>query len=210
VPLIGTPGEAYLRDIRKIDIAAIEDVLERTDAIGWHPNIYFHHPADPVRGTPAHPLHGRRIGCVVGVMTNAVTAHPTGAISRTYIAPDGTKVGKAKTLGSPAGVIRLSTDDEVLAGLHIAEGLETALTVMAKGFRPAWATGSTSLMKSFPVLAGVEALTVFADNDANGAGEKAAREAEARWLAAGREVKLYRRNTFGDINDAFADTSDAA
>jgi hypothetical protein len=34
-------------------------------------------------------------------MTDASTAEPTGAISRTYIGPDLTKVGKAKTLGSP-------------------------------------------------------------------------------------------------------------
>ena len=31
-PILGSPGETYLRDVRKIDTSAIEDVLERTDA----------------------------------------------------------------------------------------------------------------------------------------------------------------------------------
>ena len=38
VPLRGTPGETYLRDVRKIDTDEIADVLESTDAIGWNPS----------------------------------------------------------------------------------------------------------------------------------------------------------------------------
>jgi hypothetical protein len=119
--LAGTPGEVYLRDVRKIDVAAIADVLARTDAIGWHPAVYFNGLSDD---RPPHPLHGQTLGCIVGIMTDPVTAEPTGAISRTYLAPDGTKVGPAKTLGSPPGIVRLSRDEDVLDGLHIAEGLE--------------------------------------------------------------------------------------
>ena len=136
-------------------------------------------------------------------MTDPVTAAPTGAISRTYLGPDGRKVGKAKTLGAPAGIIRLSLDEDVLGGLHLAEGLETALDVMAKGFRPAWSVGSTPIMAKFPLLAGIEALTLFADHDENGAGLRAASEAASRWLAAGRETHVYQRETTGDLNDAF-------
>ena len=83
---------------------AIRDILERTDAIGWHPEVFFNEPG--------HPLHGQLLGCIVGVMTDPATAAPTGAISRTYV-HEGHKIGKAKTLGSPAGIIRLSPDDEV-------------------------------------------------------------------------------------------------
>jgi hypothetical protein len=169
-------------------------VLSRREAIGWHPAVYF--------SQMGHALHTQHLGCIVGVMTNAVTAEPTGAISRTYLGPDGKKIGKAKTLGSPAGIIRLTSDDEVLEGLHLAEGVETALTVMAWGLRPMWATGSTSLMAKFPVLGGIEALTMIIDNDQNRAGEEAAREAEDRWRAANREVRLRRPNQIGDFNDA--------
>jgi hypothetical protein len=73
--------------------------------------------------------------------------------------------------------------------------------MMAKGHRPIWATGSTSLMQTFPVLAVIEELAVFVDHDPNGAGEKAARKVEARWLAAGRKVRLRQPNEFGDFND---------
>ena len=193
--LLGSPGETYFRDVRRIDTEAIADVLERIDAIGWHPAVYFNEPG--------HALHGRKLGAIIAVMTDPITAESTGAISRTYI-HEGRKVGKAKTLGSPAGIIRLSEDADVLEGLHIAEGLETALAGMSIGLRPMWAAGSTALMAKFPVLSGVEALTVIVDHDANAAGERAARELEARWLDAGREVRLLRSDDYGDLNDIIA------
>lgn len=194
VPVRGSPGETYLRTERGIDTDALADVLERVDAIGWHPHVTFNEPG--------HALHGRKLGCIVGVMTDPVTAEPTGAVSRTYL-HQGRKVGKARTLSSPAGLVRLSRDEDVLEGLHLAEGLETALDAMAKGFRPIWSTGSKALMAKFPLLAGIECLTLFADHDPNGAGLRAAREAEARWLEAGRETHVYQREITGDFNDAF-------
>lgn len=195
VPIRGTAAERYLREIRRIDTDAIADVLRRTDAIGWHPSVLFREQG--------HALDGKRLGALVGIMTDPVTATPTGAISRTYLTPDLAKVGKARTLGKPAGIVRLSADEDVLLGLHLAEGLETALDLMARGFRPIWSTGSTTLMANFPVLAGIEALTIFADHDENGAGLRAANEAASRWLAAGRETHVYQRETTGDFNDAF-------
>src|SRR5208283_2889381 len=115
-------------------------------------------------------LHGHKLGAIIGVMTDVKTAMPTGAISRTYIAPGGAKIGKAKTLGAPAGIVRLSLDEDVLEGLFLAEGLETALAGMAIGLRPMWSTGSTSQLSGFPVLAGIEALNIVVDHDLSGAG----------------------------------------
>jgi hypothetical protein len=191
--LLGSPGETYFRDVRRIDTEAISDVLERIDAIGWHPAVYFNEPG--------HALHGRKLGCIIGVMTDPVTGEPTGAIGRTYVAPDGTKLGKAKTLGSPAGIIRLSEDADVLGRLHIAEGLETALAGMSKGLRPMWATGSTAIMAKFPVLSGIKALTIIADHDANGAGERTAAEVASRWREAGKAARVWRPKSIGDLND---------
>jgi hypothetical protein len=190
-PVLGSPGETYLRDARKVVTSAIEDVLERTEAIGWHPAVYFN--------DPGHALHGRKLGCIVGVMTDPITAMPTGAISRTYI-HEGRKLGKAKTLGSPAGIIRVSEDAD-LERLHIAEGLETALGAMSIGLRPMWATGSTAIMAKFPVLSGIKALTIIADHDANGAGERAAAEVASRWREAGKEARVWRPKSIGDLND---------
>jgi Toprim domain/CHC2 zinc finger len=190
-PILGSPGETYLRDARKIVTSAIEDVLERTDGVGWHPAVYFNEPG--------HALHGRKLGCIVGVMTDPITAMPTGGISRTYI-HEGQKVTKAKGLG-PAGIVRLSLDEDVLERLHIAEGLETALGAMSKGLRPMWATGSTAIMAKFPVLSGIKALTIIADHDANGAGERAAAEVASRWREAGKEARVWRPKSIGDLND---------
>jgi hypothetical protein len=191
-PLRGTPGETYLRTIRKIDTAAIVDVLERVDAIGWNPHVYFN--------KPGHCLDGRYLGAIIATMTDPVTAQPTGGISRTYLDTEGLKVGKAKGLG-PAGVVRLSLDEDVLEGLHIAEGLETALALMSRNRRPMWSAGSTPIMVKFPVVSGIECLTIFADHDENGAGLSAAQELQAHWLADGKETHVRRPKSPGDYND---------
>jgi hypothetical protein len=192
VPILGTPGEAYLRDVRKIDTSALVDVLSSTAAIGWDPESFFREDG--------HRLDRRNLGCIVAVMTDAVTAAPTGGISRTYI-HEGRKVAKAKGLG-PAGIVRLTPDEDVLGGLHIAEGLETGLDMMARDMRPMWSCGSTSIMAKLPVLSGIECLTILADHDENGAGERAALELEQRWRAAGREVlPVMPAEPGSDFND---------
>jgi hypothetical protein len=192
-PLLGSPGERHLREERRIDTGQIADLLGSTHAIGWHPAVYFHEPG--------HPLHGQRLGCIVGVMTDPVTARLTGAVSRTYV-HEGRKVCKAKTLGEGGGVVRLSPDEDVTHGLHLGEGIETCLAAATLGLRPIWSTGSGTTMGKFPVLAGIECLTLFADHDANGAGERAARVTEARWLAAGHELRIKAWSSLGDLNDA--------
>jgi hypothetical protein len=191
VPIIGTPGEDYLREVRKIDTGAIADVLGSPYAIGWDAESFFREDG--------HRLDRQRLGCIVAVMTDAVTGAPTGGISRTFL-HDGQKVAKAKGLG-PAGIVRLTPDEDVLGGLHLAEGLETALAAMSKDLRPMWSTGSTSIMAKLPVVGGIECLTVIADKDENGAGEKAALEAGQRWREAGCEVRVWTPPTFGDFND---------
>jgi putative DNA primase/helicase len=188
----GTIGETYLREPRRIDTQAIADVLNSIDAIGWHPAVRFNEVG--------HALHGQRLGCIVAIMSDPLTAKPTGGISRTYLTADGSKVDKAKGLG-PAGVVRLSRDEDVLAGLFVAEGLETALAGMSIGALPMWSTGSTSIMANLPVVSGIEAITIIADNDANGAGERAPRQLNERWFRAGRETMVLVPETQGDLND---------
>ncbi|SEB85934.1 Toprim domain-containing protein [Rhizobiales bacterium GAS191] len=202
VPIAGTFGETYLLEQRGIDSTAIANVLGRTDAIGSHPALYF--------SCEGHELHGRKLRGLVAILSDPLSAKPTGAISRTFIGPDGSKVGKAKTLGRPAGIVRLSPDQDVAEGLYLAEGLETALAAMAIGLCPMWSAGSASLMRSFPVLAGIQCLTIIADHDAKGAGEKAAHEVADRWRAAGRETRVLRSQALGDLNDALRREGTAA
>ncbi len=90
--------------------------------------------------------------------------------------------------------MRLWPDEDVTTGLVLGEGIETALAAATiinhrdTRLAPAWASGSAGAMASFPVLAGVETLTLLVDNDESGAGQRAAAECSARWTAAGREV----------------------
>ena len=97
------------------------------------------------------------------------------------------------------GIIRLWPDEAVTYGLALAEGIETCLAA-AHLFTPVWACVDAGNLARFPVLAGIEALTIFADHDA--AGLNAAAECANRWRKAGREVRVLRARLPGaDIAD---------
>ena len=68
--------------------------------------------------------------------------------------------------------------------LHIEDGL----AVLLSGWVPVWAATSAGAVARFPVLPGIDSLTLFADSDA--AGLKAAEACKDRWRAAGREVVI--------------------
>lgn len=142
---------------------------------------------------------------MVGLINDAITGEAIGIhrtfldhVGRAVLMSDGRK--KKLMLGAAAGgVVRLSGDDEVSTGLALAEGIETALAVP---FRPVWATLSAGTMERFPVLDGIEALTVFADNDASGTGQRAANACARRWHDAGRETTI---NIINQVGADFAD-----
>jgi hypothetical protein len=107
------------------------------------------------------------------------------------------------TLGPTSGAaIKLWPDEEVEGGLAVGEGIETTLRAMVFGLRPAWALGCAGAIKKFPVLTGIETLTILVDNDANSTGQDAARHCARRWSADGREVRLITPTVEGtDIAD---------
>ncbi len=129
-PVLGSPGETYLGEERCLDtsLRAIRRALETVAAVGWHPAVYFSQK-DP--DEPFHELHGRRLGCIVGVMTDPATGERLGPISRTYLF-GGKKVGTAKTLkraeNERLGVVRISPDTDIRR-LALTEGYETGLRV---------------------------------------------------------------------------------
>jgi putative DNA primase/helicase len=151
------------------------------------------------------PSDGNYPPSLVGCITDVVTGKPI-SLHFTRLSPDGkSKAGtdrdKLLLAGhrKKSGVIRLWPNDCVTHGLAIAEGIETALAA-AHLFTPVWATVDCSNMAAFPVLDGVEALTIFADHDA--AGIAAARECAKRWRLAGKEVRLRMPAMKGlDVND---------
>lgn len=156
-------------------------------------------PAEPsrvIRYMAACPFgDSQRLPCMVALMRDPVTGEPVG-IHRTALTPEARKIDR-KMLGR-AGAITLSRGVDVTHGLGIAEGIETALSVLAAGWAPVWALGSAGGIASFPVLPGIEVLTVFADADE--AGQKAARAVAERYADAGREA-FIQTPPEGDFND---------
>lgn len=90
----------------------------------------------------------------------------------------------------------------------LGEGVETTLAAATNIKRrdtllqPAWAAGSAGGMGRFPVLPGIQALTLLVDNDKSRAGRRAADECADRWEADRREVTLLEPKRLGaDFND---------
>jgi putative DNA primase/helicase len=97
------------------------------------------------------------------------------------------------------GAVRFTPAGETLL---IGEGLETCLAAMQACSLPAWAALSTSGMVALVLPASVLTVIILADNDENGAGERAARAAAERWLAEGRRVCIAMPPEPGcDFND---------
>jgi hypothetical protein len=141
---------------------------------------------------------------LIALTVDIVTNEPK-AIQRTALTAAGTKIGRM-TLGSKTGAaIKISRDDDVEYGLSVGEGLETMLAAMQRGFRPAWALGDATGVANFPVLDGIEALTIVVDNDTSAKGQRgqrAAAKCSDRWIDAGREVRQAVPNEVGtDFND---------
>ena len=97
-------------------------------------------------------------------------------------------------LGAALGaVVRLSADDEVTLGIGICEGIEDGLAILNSGWQPVWACLSTSGITAFPLLDGIEALTIFCDRD--GPGFAAARKPQERGERQAVTSALCRRQS---------------
>jgi putative DNA primase/helicase len=130
---------------------------------------------------------------LVALATNAVTGEPQ-TLHRTWIDP--TRPGQKASIDKPrllfgglpkaGAVVRLWPDWSVTSGLAIGEGIETCLAA-AHGFTPIWSTLDAGNLAAFPVLPGIEALTIIVDHDP--AGLKATEQCARRWHEAGREVR---------------------
>lgn len=148
-----------------------------------------------------HPT-GYTGAALVGLITDAVTCQPL-SLHRTWIRADGRKADidpPRLLLGGhrkQGGAIRLWPNEAATMGLGIAEGIETALS-LAWAHTPVWACIDAGNLAAFPVLPGIEVLTIGADNDA--AGTAAASACAARWADDDREVYITKQ-TENDLND---------
>jgi hypothetical protein len=141
---------------------------------------------------------------MIAEMRNAATDEFAG-VHRTFLRPDGSGKGDVEpqrmALGSMAGaVIKISADEDVTTGVSVAEGVEDAIGVFKAGWRPIWCCMSAGNLGCFPVLPGIEALTVFADADQPGM--DAAHRAADRWCNAGREARVVSPKHAKDFGEA--------
>jgi Toprim domain len=150
-----------------------------------------------LRFHPACPFGGARTLCMLAIMRDIHTNEPR-AIYRTALTPTAEKIGRMAMGPKTGAAVKLSADEAVTQGLAIGEGVETVLSGMQLEFCPAWALGDAAAVENFPVVSGIEALSIFVDNDASGRGQSAALECSARWTEAGREVFRVIPDRCGD------------
>ncbi len=161
-------------------------------------------PGAPIRFHAACHRGAERLPAMISLMTDPITAEPCG-VHRTFIRPDGggKADGQTKMMLGNAGIIRLAPDDEITLGLGIAEGIETSLAIsQLAGWSPVWACGSAGAIAKFPVLGGIEALTIFPDLDDKGAGIAAAQQCAERWQTDGKSIAIAKPPTGRDWHDA--------
>jgi len=162
--------------------------------------------SEAIRFHPACPFGSERFPAMVYLVRNIRTNEPQ-AIHRTALAADGTAIkrnGKTfrMSLGPiGGGAIKLDPDEDVTQGLCIGEGVETCLSGRQMGLRPVWSAVSTGGVKSFPVLPGIDGLTLFKENDPGGKSAEDVETCARRWYDAGRNVVIVEPDTANDLND---------
>jgi len=180
----GTIAEAYLHS-RGLDL---DEDLAGT-VLRWNPRT-------PWRDDDTGEL--RFVPCMLSLLRCVTTDAPQ-AVQRTWLDAEGRKIARKHYGPARGAAIKIDADETVTSGLHVAEGCETAMTARQFGLRPAWAAGSAGAIRSFPVLPGVEALTLLAEHD--DANARAVEECAWRWTEAGREVHIIRSTRGSDLND---------
>jgi putative DNA primase/helicase len=156
---------------------------------------------DVLRFHPRCPFgEGTTTPAMVAALRCVRTSNIIG-IHRTALTADGVKVGR-KMLGTATGTaIMLDAEDTVSDGLNIGEGIETCLAARQLGLRPTWALGSTANIAAFPVLPGIETLTLLGELGDGGASDRACTEVGTRWHRAGRSVDIITPKIGNDLND---------
>lgn len=174
-PVTGTPVEKYLvsRGIPAAVFGALADLR-------WC-------PANPVAGggfgmmlCAVRDAAGRLVNLHRTYLTDEGRKAPVAAPKRVMKMPSGTTInGAAIRLGEPRGAL-----------LAVAEGVETALSVTAATGIACWSAISAQGIEHFDVPASVSVLLVFADKDASGTGDKAARALAQRLAQSGGAVGI--------------------
>lgn len=154
--------------------------------VRFHPRLYRSLPDDKHEYLPA----------MVGIIRR-----PDGKVStvhRMWVTPDGRKApGDEPRMMYPVppshpldgSAIRL--DEAIGPVINVCEGFETALSVRSLTGQPTWSCVSTWGLSNVVLPAHVRVVTVWADRDRSGDGEKAAARLVERLRAEGRQAMMF-------------------
>jgi len=181
----GTLVERYLAERRGL---RLPDEIAG-DVIRFHPALFF---------------EGALVAGMVALFRDIRTDEPCG-IHRVFLDGGGRKIERRMLGRAKDAAIKLDADDNVSLGLAVGEGIETCLAGWHLGLRPVWAIGSADAIKQFPVLPGIEAITVLGELNDGGANYGASRACAARWMKAGKEA--FRATPFkgDDLNTVYSE-----
>jgi putative DNA primase/helicase len=159
-----------------------------------------------IRFHPALKFNGASVGGMVALFRDIRTNAPCG-ILRTFLDGAGRKLDRKMLGRARDAAIKLDADESIALGLHIGEGVETCLAAWLAGFRPVWALGSAGAIAAFPVLTGIEAITVLGEVGDGGANHRAAQACAACWIEAGREAFSVAPQVGSDMNDVWREVA---
>ncbi len=170
-----TPARVYLERDRALDLPA--DLCG--SVLRWHPTL----------------------NAILALFRSIATGEPQ-AVLRIVLDRDGRLIKPRMNTGPVAGsAVMLDAFENVTTGLHVGEGVETCMAARHFDLKPTWALGSTVAIGKFPILSGIETLTLLQEND-GGKSERACVACAANWSAAGREVFFNIPDpAFKDLND---------
>ena len=167
-----------------------------TGVLRFHAGLDYWHDGECIGRFPA--------------MLAAVTS-PTGelvTIHRTFLTHDGQKapVPTVKKLCATAGPMaganikigNAVTRPDGRLGICVAEGIETSLAASILSGVPCWPCVSANGLAGFIPPPDVRNVYVFADNDKNETGQKAAGQLAERLTKQGLTVRIYTPPTAGD------------
>ena len=183
--LLASPAETYLRVNRCIGDWLDEFALEDFGYLA------------------SCPFGIDRLPCMLALVRDTRTNTPV-AIHRTALTKDNPPQKINRMSYGPTGGGAIKIGPEIAKDLLIAEGVETVLSASKQfHFKPVWSLIDADNLAKFPILPGIENLTIAVDNDPDG--RLAAMECAHRQLAGGVKVIRIQPNFCKDFNDLLMD-----